>query len=409
MKILHVVGGDLTKGAFKGAYSLHEGLIDAGVESRITGFVPGHQVGRSVSSFSSSRSSKLFNLFLQNQDTLWWPFYRGRTSTGFNSGVLGRNLERHQDLNNCDVVHVHWASNGVINPRSIGRLRVPVVLSLRDMWFFTGGCHYSMACDRYSVGCGACPQLGSVSSKDISFWLSRYKNKHLQKKHIEVVGISNWVSQCAMSSSVFSGKVVHTIPNCVDTNSFSPIEKRFARDLLGLPYERPIVLVGASSVASFYKGWDYFVDSIVKIKAEDVCVVTFGANHSASRLPSSVETKHLGYLHDELTLRVAYSAADVFVAPSVQEAFGKTLVESMACGTPVACFDATGPASIVDHKVTGYKARPFSSEDLANGIDWILNNGRSSTIKKSCRERAVNHFSKEVVAERHIELYHSLI
>jgi glycosyltransferase involved in cell wall biosynthesis len=70
------------------------------------------------------------------------------------------------------------------------------------------------------------------------------------------------------------------------------------------------------------------------------------------------EFKALGFLHNDVALRLAYSSADVFVAPSIQEAFGKTLVESLACKTPVVCFDATGPASIVEHKVSGYKARP---------------------------------------------------
>ena len=55
------------------------------------------------------------------------------------------------------------------------------------------------------------------------------------------------------------------------------------------------------------------------------------------------------------------------------DGFGKTLAEAMACGTPVVCFDATGPKDIVEHKRTGYKAVPFSTEDLAEGIKWVLN------------------------------------
>ena len=78
----------------------------------------------------------------------------------------------------------------------------------------------------------------------------------------------------------------------------------------------------------------------------------------------------MGFLHDTISLRLAYSASDVFVAPSLMDAFGKTLAESMSCGTPAVCFDATGPKDIVDHKLNGYKAFPFDTSDLTAGINW---------------------------------------
>ncbi|MCG5548936.1 glycosyltransferase family 4 protein [Halorhodospira halochloris] len=409
MNVLHVVGGDLSKGAFKGAFWLHEGLSASGVNSKICGFIPSHQTSETISTLSTSRTSILVNSLLQRQDALWWLLYNRDRSAGFNAGLFGRKLDRYQDIKAFDIIHVHWGSNGVVNLPSIGRIDVPVVLTLRDMWFFTGGCHYSMSCERYTVGCGACPQLRSESNKDISFWLSRYKRKHLRNAKVNVVGISDWLTECAQKSSVFNDAKVHTIYNCVDTHEFAPFDKSLARDLLYIPQGRPIVLVGATNISSFYKGWEYFKEAVAKLGSEDVCIVTFGGARSIGELPSNINLKHLGYLQDELSLRLAYCAADVFVAPSVQEAFGKTLAESMACGTPVVCFDATGPASIVSHKVTGYKASPFSDEDLADGIKWVLDNRHSGSLRDACRERAINCFSKEVIAQQYINLYRSLL
>jgi glycosyltransferase involved in cell wall biosynthesis len=106
---------------------------------------------------------------------------------------------------------------------------------------------------------------------------------------------------------------------------------------------------------------------------------------------------------------LAYSAADVFVAPSIQEAFGKTLVESLACKTPVVCFDATGPAGIVEHKINGYKAKPFESEDIAKGIDWVVNKSDYNWLSDVARELALKKFDSSVIADKYINLYSGLL
>jgi len=111
------------------------------------------------------------------------------------------------------------------------------------------------------------------------------------------------------------------------------------------------------------------------------------------------EYKNFGFLYDLVSLNLVYNSADIFVAPSLMDAFGKTLAEAMSCKTPVVCFDATGPKDIVDHKVNGYKAKPFEPQDLANGIEWILNLD-SKDYNKLCdnaREKVLKEFDSRVV------------
>jgi len=119
----------------------------------------------------------------------------------------------------------------------------------------------------------------------------------------------------------------------------------------------------------------------------------------------------LGYLADTISLRLAYSAADVFVAPSRMEAFGKTLVESMACGTPVVCFDATGPKNIVTHQMTGYKAKPFDPADLAAGIRWVVEQPQDEfdRLCRQARQRAADVFGSHVAADQYKKLYLELL
>lgn len=117
----------------------------------------------------------------------------------------------------------------------------------------------------------------------------------------------------------------------------------------------------------------------------------------------------MGFLHDIISLRLAYSASDVFAAPSLMDAFGKTLAESMSCGTPFVCFDATGPKDIVTHKVDGYKAQPYCHKDLARGIEWVVNNLEYNKLCVNSREKIEKQFSNIVIAKKYIILYKELV
>ncbi len=92
---------------------------------------------------------------------------------------------------------------------------------------------------------------------------------------------------------------------------------------------------------------------------------------------------------------------------SIMKAFGKTLVEAMARGTPVVCFDATGPKDIVDHKINGYKAQPFDSNDLLKGIEWILNNTNQQNLRTQARQKVVKVFDSKIIAKQYVNLYQS--
>ena len=77
----------------------------------------------------------------------------------------------------------------------------------------------------------------------------------------------------------------------------------------------------------------------------------------------------LGRFSSDEALSLLYSAVDGILVPSIQEDFGKTAIEAMACGTPVVSFDISGLKDVVDHMENGYRARCFDPEDLALGIE----------------------------------------
>ena len=114
----------------------------------------------------------------------------------------------------------------------------------------------------------------------------------------------------------------------------------------------------------------------------------------------------MGYIKDVSSLRSLYSAADVMLVPSLQEAFGQTITESMACGTPVVAFNATGPAGIIQHLENGFLADPFSAGSLAEGLEVLGGNTKlRKKLSRNARKAVENYFSFEAVLPIWKKLY----
>ena len=409
MKVLHLLAWDMRGGATLGAYWLHQALRDLGVDSTILTNSKGAFDDDSVISLAGSGFAKLKLAVLRRLGQIPVRAYLKRKHRIFNTGFDGVNFTRHPAYLSADLVHVHWA-NGMVSTRALRDVRKPVVWTLRDMWPFTGGCHYSMDCVRYLEGCGKCPQLGSSTKRDLTRLVAWHKRSSIPPD-IRIVGISNWLADCARKSEIFRECRVSTISNNVDTQLFSPMPKDQAKRVLGLDKGQKIVLVGAQDVTSFYKGFDLFLAALRNLQGEDVHVVMFGKSLENAADLLAIQNTSLGYLSDTEDLRVAYSAADVFVAPSRMDAFGKTLVEAMLCGTPVICFDATGPKDIVEHGVSGYRAEPFIPQDLAQGIRWVLDRSPEAYAEmcRAAQDRARRKFDSRVIAQQYVDLYQDVL
>ena len=224
-----------------------------------------------------------------------------------------------------------------------------------------------------------------------------------------IVGVSSWLSHCAKESRLFADARVETLPNPLDTDIYFPVDRNTARNLFCLPLDRRLVLFGAlNSTSDINKGFRELCLALDLLKT-DADLVIFGASSPKNPLPLSQKIHYVGVLYDDQSLALLYSACDVMVVPSRQESFGQTASESMACGTPVVAFAKTGLLDLVDHKVNGYLAEPFSSEDLALGIDWVLTHKQYSEVSRSAREKSVKCFNSGVVTEKYLALYHDVI
>ncbi|HEY9752196.1 MAG TPA: glycosyltransferase, partial [Coleofasciculaceae cyanobacterium] len=188
-----------------------------------------------------------------------------------------------------------------------------------------------------------------------------------------------------------------------------------ARRILNLPEDKHLILFGAlRATQDKRKGFHLLCSALKQLSntewQDKIEVVVFGSSAPAEPIDIGFKTHYLGHLQDDVTLVMAYSAASVMIVPSLQEAFGQTASEAMACGTPVVSFDQTGVSDVVDHQLNGYLARPFEVNDLVHGIAWVLEDcERYGRLCRQSRTKVEQEFSFSQQADRYLRLYTSLL
>ena len=410
MRVCILSRSDGKAGGFAAAYRLHQGLRQSDIESFLV-------VGEKTRDDEyvippSSRIGKSWNSITNTIDSLPIRFYNNRQNTTYSLQWLPNQLEERIAKINPDIINIHWINAGYFSIESIAKLNRPTILTLHDMWGFTGGCHYSGDCDKYTRACGACPQLNSSSENDLSRWVWERKWKKWQNLNLTIVTPSNWLADCARASSLFSSFRIEVIPNGIDTDLYRPIPKQLAREILRLPQEKKLILFGATSLSPGRKGFQ-FLEPILSLLSQsnlkdEIELVTFGS--LKSNFSSNIKVNHLGKLNDEMSLVLAYSSADVFILPSVEDNLPNTVMEALSCGTPCVSFDIGGLADMIEHQKNGYLAKTFKIEDFAQGIIWTLkNNQLNKHLEINSRSTVEEKFSLLIQSTCYTSLFHKVI
>lgn len=406
MNILIVNTADIEGGAARAAYRLHRALLAKGINSQM--LVQSKSSDDRTVIGPLTKIHKVLGKVRPVLDSLPIRSYQNRTKTLFSPAWLPFSSIVNQ-INELspDLVHLHWIGSGMLRVEDISRINAPVIWSLHDMWPFTGGCHYDENCGAFKKECGRCKVLASTEEKDLSRKVFFRKQRVFsQKKDITVVGLSRWLAVQAKSSSLFSSYSVVNLPNPLDTQIFAPFDKVQARELFNLPQDKKLILFGAMGATSDpRKGFIELSRALEKLKKTDSELVVFGASQPETGAVFSQKVHYLGRLNDDVSLRVLYSAADVMLVPSIQENLSNAIMESLACGTPVVGFNVGGNSDLIDHQVNGYLAKPFSIDDLAEGIDWVLLHSNPEALSMAARQKVLQDFEQLHVAEQYINLY----
>lgn len=414
MKILHVSTTAQLGGAGIAAYRLHKGLRSLGTDSWMlvgktkewdnsTDFVvsPATSLNKAIARLYQSLDripGRLSGLPVDRISASWVP-----------NRLTGR-------INTLspDIINLHWVNDGLMRIESLPGMRRPIVWTLHDMWAFSGGEHYVGDSTRYKEGYTAANRPAAETGLDVNRWIWRRKKKSWSKTGILVIAApSHWMAQCASESDLFKDRRIEVMPNGVDHDRFHPMDRVAARNLLGLPVDKKLILFGAgASTSDRRKGFHLLVDALKRLESEvnpeDYYLAVFGASSGDDSF--SIKAHYLGRLRDEISMALVYAAADVFVAPSMEENLANTVLESLSCGTPVVAFDIGGMPDMIEHEKSGYLVEPFDTGQLARGIRWVVENRqRWQRLSEAARNSVVSSFTLKHSASRYIDLYQELL
>jgi len=336
------------------------------------------------------------------------PLLQTRKRILFSTNLLPDSVVDQITAINPDLVHLNWIAGGFIRIESLSKIKQPIVWTFHDLWAATGGCHYPLECNRYKETCGSCPVLHSTCENDLSRkTFLRKQAAYRPIKNLTIITPSHWLAGCVGESTLLGGRPVKVIPNGLDISVFHPSGKAEARYHFGLPPQKKLILFGAvRAVKNELKGFDNLLEALKKVDQIDLELVVFGSSHSEMVKRVNFPVRFSGYLPKESDIARLYASADVVAVPSSQEVFGQIASESLACGVPVVAFGATGLLDIVDHKKTGYLAKPFESVDLAAGIAWILEDpARHEALSHNARIAAEERFDIRKTVQHVIGVY----
>lgn len=415
MKVAHFSDGD-NVGAFGAAYELHKTMLEQGIESRFFVRVKGRE-DESVEEISTNdiTGNQLMHLI----NTLYFVRNRKDQTISFTYDRVGISLSDDilLQLGECDVIHLHWVSR-LLNNDSIMKLLLlgkPVVWTMHDFNPMTGGCHYPDECRGYMEDCSACPQL-VINKLDVTRFVLKDK-KYAYGDQIHVITASEWLKELVQKSFVFAGAECSVIPIGINTKQFRILDKKQCKNMFGFSESTKIILMGAQSTKMKIKGYiglqkmfdllqtSFYIKQL--IESGQIKLVFFGNGGNVFE-SLNIPGVELGFIVDRDKLCRLYNAADVFLFPSIQETFGMTAVEAMACGTPVVAYNMCAMQDVIVDGVNGFKVEQENYVEMSQAIIKILQCGSRFVEPYQCRQRIVENYSLECETNHILQLYDQL-
>jgi glycosyltransferase involved in cell wall biosynthesis len=393
--------------AGRAALRLHDAFLEENFDSSMVSL---HQDINDTEKMIHLKMSSNIIAWLDNKMQLFLKRKNNKEYGLYSFPILGTNVSRIDQIRNADIIYLNWVQFGFLNLSNIeqlAKLGKPMIIIMHDMWSITGGCHHSFECEKYKTGCNNCQMF--PDNKIIDWPAKEFKKKlkfYSKYKNLNFVSPSKWLYNCITQALLTKDKPVFYIPNIIDNKLFKPFDKNIARQILNLDIDETILLFGAASIDSPYKGWKYLEKALELLhqsqSIKKISILLFGSGYDkkiANAIP--FKTRFMGFLRDEYSTALVYNAADIFLIPSLADNQPTTVMESMCCGTPVVGFDVGGIPDMIKHKENGYLAKYKDAEDIANGIKYCLEN--------NLKGKMLPLFEKNNIIRKHKELIESLV
>lgn len=285
---------------------------------------------------------------------------------------------------------------------------IPIVWTFHDCWPITGHCVYfeEIGCTKWKQLCHQCPQLRTYPA---GLFIDNSKNNFIIKKrlfnsisNLTIVTVSNWLKLITYQSFL-KQQNIKMIYNGIDLKTFSPRSTEIIKKKLNI--KDKFFILGVANIWSKRKGLDDFI-KLSKSLSDEFQIILVGLKKSQIKnLPKNI----IGFIRTENVEELAelYSLADVYINTSVEETFGLTTAEALACGTPAIVYNSTACPEVID-KETGFLVEKQNIKGILEAIHIIKKDGKSK-YSQACRNRAVEYFNKNERYEQYFELYNSLL
>ena len=395
-------------GASRAAYRLYRGLRAADITAAMT--VRSRMSGDWTVNATSKSYAKVLSMVRSRFGGYLMSLQKNGNTNMHSANILPSNLAAAINAGAADVVNLHWLGGESMSIQDVGNILKPVVLTLHDMWAFCGAEHYTGygADARWRTGYDRGNRPANSSGPDIDrhTW-NRKRRAWTSPMHI--VTPSRWLADCVRHSALMHDWPVTVIPNVLDTDMFKPLDRQYCRHVLNLPSDKKIVLFGAfGGGGNLIKGYDLLLDAMKSLADShlDIECVVFGQKEP--QMPPNIPfpIQWMGHISDDPTLALLYGAADVMVIPSRLDNLPQAGTEAHACGCPVVAFNCAGLPEIVDHRVTGYLAEPYQTDDLARGIAWVIGDKIiNATLGQAARKKAEALWSASSVVPAYLNVY----
>lgn len=419
MKILLINATDYGSGAANACFRLMEALQGEGHDANILVQKQKGDDHPAIQPLLSNKLEKVPYLIRVKYQQHLLRAYKTNYTFNFSVPLSGRSITNHPLVQEAEVLHLHYLNDvfiGLKNLRQLALLRKPIIITLHDMWLFTGGCHYSGTCERYLTHCHQCPVLNSHQEQDLSWKIFEQKSATFPEVPFSAVTPSSWLASEAQRSHLLSRKQVQALPNGINTNSWKPLPMQQALDYFELEEDGSfrILFGGVKSLVDDRKGFPFLLEALDILGnkrpdlKEKVRLVIFGVSEEESPFQFPFPVTYLGRLTSEEALLHCYNLGHGFVLPTLEDNLPNTLMEANACGVPSVAFRVGGVPELVEHQRTGYLAEPQNSDDLAFGLAELISRGGAGWGKEA-RLKAEREFSYQQVARQHLELYQQLL
>lgn len=407
-------------GAANACIRLHKALLEAGVESKLlllkktTDIPETFEVDGASKIINNSNSlinkafrrlKRLFNIKTKLEQESLYRSIRLKGLEGVSFPQSDFDLTDTVYYKEADIINLHWVAGFIDWPTFFTKNTKPVVWTLHDKNPFLGANHYDE--NLYGIYENGFPKIRAIAKQETKWEnkLLKIKEKALAKsiKPLIIVCPSVWLQKESEKSLLFKRFKHIAIPNGIDTTVFKLGDQQFARNTLHLPLDKKMILFVSDAVSNNRKGFEYLQNAMKSFSLKhNIFLCAIGKCDIEEKLRNVL---YLGKIQDEKMMSLAYSAADLFVIPSVEDNFPNTVIESLCCGTPVAGFTIGGLPEIIQNGFNGFLSKEINVESLSCLIQQSLN---FTFDRTAISKAAVMEYTASIQAKKYIEIYHSL-